>query len=971
MRLPRRPRLLLPVAIALVAIVALFFLFSGIYTDYLWFDSINYTGVFSGVLLTQIVLFLVGALLMVGITGGNMLLAFRMRPMFGPAMFGGGSGADRYRMALDPHRKLIFIVGMGILALFSGSSFAGQWKTWMEFVNGVDFGKKDALFGKDISFFTFDYPFIRMALNFLFTAIIISIILAVITHYLYGGFRLQSPGVHASRAARAHLSVLLGLFVLLKAVAYWVDQYALVFSDRGKVFGASYTDVHAVLPAKTILAIIALICALLFFAGVVRPGGMLPGVAFGLLVLSAVLIGGVYPALVEQFQVKPNQQAKEHDYIDRNIKATRDAYKVADADVQQYTAKTDADASVLQTEANAIPGMRLLDPSLLSPTYQQKQQIRGYYKFPDQLDIDRYPDAEGKSRDTVIALREMGQPPEQERNWINSHLVYTHGFGVVAAPGNKVDQGGLPVFSEKDIPPTGTLGKYEPRIYFGENSPEYSIVGGPNPVPGKGDELDYPEQGGNGQQNNTYAGKGGVPIGNFINRLVYAVKYGETNILLSSDINDASRIMYQRTPIERVEKVAPFLTTDQDPYPAVVGGRIVWIVDAYTTTDSYPYSQRKSLSDLTTDVSTERQPGVPQQLPRDEINYMRNSVKAVVDAYDGSVTLYAWDDADPVLKTWEGAFPGIIKPKSAISGELMAHLRYPADLFKAQREILTQYHVTDANAFFGGQDFWKVPEDPATGKSKQPPYYVTMKMPQGTEKFSLTTTFVPNGRQNMAAFMAVDATADPSQAKLQILQLPSNTAIQGPPQAQNTFESDPVVSQQLNLLRGQGGATEVLYGNLLTLPFGGGLIYVEPVYVQPKAETSGKFPSLRKVLVMFGDKVGFGDTLEDALKQVFGAAPPTTNTNPEQGKPTNQTPTALTKAISDAQQAYTDAQNALKASPPDWDAYGKAQTRLQDALKSLEALGAAKPTTTATSTPTPTPTPSASASATPSASPSG
>ncbi|MFI9556864.1 UPF0182 family membrane protein [Nonomuraea endophytica] len=959
MRLPRRPRLLLPVAIALVAIVAFFFLFAGIYTDYLWFDSVRYTSVFSGVMLTQVVLFLVGALLMVGIAGGNMLLAFRMRPMFGPAMFGGGSGADRYRMALDPHRKLIFIVGMAVLALFAGSSVAGQWKTWLQFSNGVKAGKTDPMFGLDVSFFMFDYPFIRMALNFLFTAIIISIVLAAITHYLYGGFRLQSPGVHASRAARTHLSVLLGVFVLLKAVAYWVDRYGLVFSDRGKVFGASYTDLNAVLPAKTILAIIALICAAMLFAGVFRPGGMLPGVSFGLLVLSAVLIGSVYPALVEQFQVKPNQQAKEKESISRNIQATRDAFKVDDNNisVKQYGATTSATEQVLQQEASAIPGLRLLDPTILSPTFQQLQQIKGYYQFPEQLDIDRYKAPDGKIRDTIVSVRDIGLPPEAERNWINSRLVYTHGFGFVAAPGNQVGSGGLPVFNAKDIPPVGDLigPKFEPRVYFGENSPEYSIVGGPKPGPGQGVELDYPDdqQGGSGQKNNTYAGNGGVPIGGFFTKLLYAAKYGETNLLLSSDVNDFSRILYERKPLERVGKVAPFLTLDKDPYPAIVNNRIVWIVDGYTTSDFYPYSQRKSLGDLTTDVQTSKLvAGQPVPAPTDVINYMRNSVKATVDAYDGTVTLYAWDDADPVLKTWQNTFGTIIKPKAEIPTELRDHLRYPADMFKAQREILTQYHVTDPGAFFGGQDFWKVPEDPATKKSKQPPYYVTMKMPEGAERFSLTTTFVPNGRQNMAAFMAVDATADPSQAKLEILQLPSNTAVQGPPQAQNTFLSNPTVSERLNLLRGTGGATEVIYGNLLTLPFGGGLLYVEPVYVQPKEESAGRFPSLRKVLVLFGDKVGFGDTLDAALKEVFGVAPPTqTGEKPTETKPNTNT-TALTKAITAVETAYQEGQAALKASPPDWVKYGEAQKKLETALKELQALGATQPQPTPSATPT-------------------
>lgn len=742
---------------------------------------------------------------------------------------------------------------------------------------------------------------------------------------------------------------------------------------------------HAVLPAKGILAVISLICALIFFAGVIRPGGMFPGVAFGLLVLSAVLIGTVYPSLVEQFQVKPNQQSKEQAYIQRNIDATRKAYGVDTAKVTEYSAKTDTDASVLQTEASAIPGMRLLDPSLLSPTFQQKQQIRGYYQFPEQLDIDRYP-VDGKPRDTVVAVREIGRPPDGQRNWINDHLVYTHGFGFVAAPGNKVDSSGLPEFSERDIPPVGDLGDYEPRVYFGENSPDYSIVGGPQSA--RPNELDYPQQGqagaeqqnNTGQVNNTYEGKGGVSIGNFFRRLLYAVKYGETNLLLNSNINAESRILYNREPVDRIQQVAPFLTLDRDPYPALVNGRIVWIVDAYTTSDSYPYSERKSLESLTTDVQSSRL-GVPQ-VPRDEINYIRNSVKATVDAYDGTVTLYAWDESDPVLKTWEKAFGGVVKPASQISQALRAHLRYPADLFKAQREILTSYHVTDANAFFSGQDFWKVPEDPATGKSKQPPYYVTMKMPgSDTERFSLTTTFVPNQRQNMAAFMAVDATAAAPNPPLEILQLPSTTAIQGPPQAQNLFESNTTVSTELNLLR--GGGTDVLYGNLLTLPFGGGLLYVEPVYIQPRAETSGKYPTLRRVLVLYGEKVGFGPTLSNALEQVFGgtvATPPdqtldqTANQPPGQVTPPENS-SALTSALGRAQRAYDDSQKALSSNPPDWKAYGDAQTALKKALDDLAKLKGGTPVPAASQAPVPSGSPSPSGSppagATPSPTPSG
>jgi uncharacterized protein len=974
MRMPRRPRLLLPVAIALVAIVALFFLFSGIYTDYLWFDAIDFMPVFSGVLLTQIVLFLIGAILMVGIAGGNMLLAFRTKPMFGPAMFGGGSGADRYRMALDPHRKLIFIVGMAMLALFAGSSFAGQWQTWMQFANGESFGKVDEMFKMDISFFMFDYPFIRMVLNFLFTAVIISIALAGITHYLYGGFRLQSPGVHASRAARIHLSVLLGVFVLLKAVAYWIDRFGLVFSDRGFVHGASYTDVNAVLPAKTILAIIALICAALFFAGIFRPGGMLPGVSLGLLVLSAVLIGGVYPLLVEQFQVKPNQQGKEAAYIARNIEATRQAYNIHSAKVEQYTAEADPAKVQAASSDTSVSGVRLLDPALVSATYEQTQRIRGFYEFADQLDVDRYPDSTGKLIDHIVGVRELSGPPEGQNNWINRHLVYTHGYGFVAAPGNKVDSGGLPDYDAKDMPVTGPLtqstGLKESRIYFGEheNASEYAIAGG---NPNRPQELDYPETGGTGQKNTTYTGAGGVPVGSFMNRLFYAAKYGEVNILLSGDINDNSKIMYERNPRARIQKVAPFLTLDSNPYPAIVDGRVTWIVDGYTTSDAYPYSQSESLGEMTRDTATDRSRVIAQQ-PQDEINYIRNSVKATVDAYDGTVTLYSWDDNDPVLKTWSKAFPGVIQPASKMTEDLKAHVRYPEDLFKVQRYTLSRYHITDAAAFYSGQDFWNVPNDPSQGDRniKQPPYYLTTTMPGGQPTFSLTTTFVPRQGPNLAAFMAVDSTAGPNYGQLRILRMPSNTPIPGPGQAQNSFQSR--FAGELNLLG--VGASSVRYGNLLTLPYAGGLVYIEPVYIQVAAGGGQEpYPILQRVLVSFGSRIGVGRTLEEGLTEVFGGEQQETTERQPTDENRQQQPaetTALSAAISEAQTAYDDAQKALQANPPDWDAYGKAQEKLDAALEKLKTMGAApSPSATPTTSPTASPTAAPNGTPAPSATP--
>ncbi|MEV0969177.1 UPF0182 family membrane protein [Microtetraspora glauca] len=968
MRLPRRPRLLIPVVIALVAIVVLFFIFTAIFTDFLWYDSVDFSSVFSAMLVTQILLFVVGAVLMAGIVGGNMALAHRTRPMFGPGMFGSPQGADRYRLAVDPHRRLFFFVGMGVLALFTGSSTAGQWKTWLLFANSTPFGKKDELFHLDIAFFMFTVPFLRTVLNFLFTAIVLSIVAAAIVHYLYGGFRIASPGgVHASRAARVHLSVLLGVFVLLKAAAYWLDRYDLVFSTRGIVDGASYTDVNAVLPAKGILAVIALICALIFFAGIIRPGGMWPGAAFGLLVLSAILIGSVYPVLVEQFQVRPNQQGKEGTSISRNIAATREAYGVADADVVTYDAQATPQKGAATDET--VAGVRLLDPTLVAKTFQQKQRIRGFYDFPEQLDVDRYKDADGVVRDHVVAVREMTGPPSDRNNWINRHLVYTHGYGFVAAPGSEVDSEGLPNFDAKDMPVSGSLvpsaGLKEPRVYFGEQSKDYAIVGGKEKM-----ELDYPVDGTTGQENTSYAGKGGVPVGSFFNRLLYAAKYGEINMLLSGDVNEQSRILYDRTPAQRVAKVAPFLNLDSDPYPAIVNGRVVWIVDAYTTANEYPFSQSKSFSDMIRDTSTN--PGVIAPQPRDQINYIRNSVKATVDAYDGTVTLYEWDTEDPILKSWEKAFPGIIKPKDTIEPELQDHLRYPEDLFKVQRDVLSRYHVTNPESFYGGQDFWNVPDDPSANEKnvKQPPYFLSVNMPGSSgPAFSLTTTFVPKQGPNLAAFMAVDSTAGPGYGKLRILRMPANTTIASPGQVQNTFTNR--FAGELNIL-GLGKA-QIVHGNLLTLPFAGGLVYIEPVYVQTAAGAGQEpYPILRRVLVMFGNRVGSADTLKDALNQVFGTtveqpAKPDENTPPE-GKPAADP--SLKGVIEKAQAAYDDAQKALSAKPPNWTAYGDAQKRLSDALNELQALQKDQPQATPSPTPSstpsePKPSPSASASKSP------
>ncbi len=954
-RLPHRPRYLVPVVGAIVAVIVVFIVFANVWTDFLWFRSIHYGSVFTKIISIRLVLFVIGGALMASVVGVNVYLAYRFRPAY-RAPSQEQQSLERYRSGLDPYRKLVMGLGLGLLALISGLSTAGAWRVWLLFVNQTSFGLKDPQFHLDISFFTFTYPFIRFVLGFAFTAVVLSVIAAAATHYLYGGVRLQGPGERSTVAARAHLFVLLGIFVLLKAVAYWFDRYGLNFSQRGAVTtGASYTDVNAVLPAKTILAVIAIVCALLFFAGALRRSVMLPAVGFGLLVLSAILVGGVYPAIIQQFDVKPNELAKESPYIQREIAGTRQAYAVTGARETPYLATPDEPPAQLAADANSLPGVRQLDPAVVSPAFQQLQQIKGYYKFPDVLDMDRYPlPGHGTTpQDTVVAVREMPGPPAGQSNWVTQHLVYTHGYGFVAASANQVADGGSPDFIESKIPPQGVLPPFQPRVYFGQLETNYVIVGAP---PGRApQELDYPNQSLTGQQNTTYRGGGGVAIGSFFNRLLYTVKLHQLNILLSGAINHSSRILYVRDPLSRVAKVAPFLTLDGDVYPVISGGHLNWVVDAYTTTDLYPYSERVGLDAATGDSVTTPS---PVEQSGDQINYIRNSVKAVVDAYTGAVTLYQWNSSDPVLRTWMKAFPGVIKPHSAIPADLLAHLRYPQDLFKVQRQILARYHVQQAQAFYGGQDFWAVPDDPTSDQGgSQPPYYLTLTMPGYTApEYSLTTSLVFKGRQNLAAFMAVDSNPQsPSYGTIRMLEVPQDTAIAGPEQVQNSFETLPNASIELTQLR--RGGSQVTLGNLITLPVGGALLYIEPVYVQASGTSNGSYPTLRRVFVWFDGNTGYAPTLQASLGQVFSGLPsqPSVPSQPSSGN--SQLSAAVRGFLAQAESHYQAAQQALKLG--NFATYGQELQLMKQALDQANkaAQQAAKPAASATPTPTPTPTP--------------
>ena len=906
---------------------------SSFYADLLWYRSVDFVNVWQTTLFTKIYLFIGFGLITSIFITANIYIAFRKRPIYVPVAVE-ADNLERYRAQLEPVRRLVGIGVFLTLFYFAGSAGSKLWQEWLLFKNATSFGTVDPQFGKDISFFAFKLPMYQSLIGWGISTIILALLAAAAVHYIYGGIRTQVKEDRTTVAARVQLSILLGLLVLLKAVAYWFDRFALTLKEGKLITGLTYTDVNAVLPAKSILAAIAVVCSLLFFANIVRKSWLLPTAGVALMVIASVLIAGVYPATIQQFQVKPSESTKEAPFIQKNIDATRIAYGLDGVEVKDYQATVTTSAGQLANDAATIANIRLMDPNVLSATFRQLQQIKPYYSFADSLDIDRYT-INGKERDVVVSVRELNIDGNPSRNWINDHLVYTHGFGMVGAFGNTVDADGKPSFTVGDIPPTKGLGDFEPRVYFGENVPDYSIIGGPaasNPV-----ELDYPDDNSaNGQKNYTYTGKGGVPMGSIFSRLLFAIKYQEQRIVLSNLINADSKIFFERHPRDRVAKVAPWLTLDGDPYPAIIDGKILWIIDGYTTSAGYPNSRVVNLAN-TGDALTSRSNAVAS-LDDKNVNYIRNSVKATVDAYDGTVSLYQWDEKDPVLATWSKAFPGTVKPKSDISPALLAHIRYPEDMFRVQRDILSAYHVTTASAFYGGQDFWRVPLDPSSfgsNSGNQPPYYLTMQIPgQSKPTFSLYTPFVPRGgRENLTALAVVNSDAGDEYGKITVLQLPRSTNVAGPSQVSSNFEAKPEVATSLSLLR-QGGS-DVVLGNLLTLPVGNGLLYVQPVYVRATGNTAA-YPLLQKVLVSFGDQIGFSETLQGALDQVFGGNSGTTVANNQSDTPANGgvgSSQAIRSAIASLQSAYADLEAAQKRL--DGAAEDKARARVKAAIAAL------------------------------------
>ncbi len=948
---------------------------SSFWTEILWFQQMHATrilltrwGVIAGLAVVGVVLSVAVLRIMIGLAHRHRVTSKR-----GEA----AANLRQYQDAIEPFKKLAFWLVALVLGIPAGLRLAEGWQTVLTWLNATPFGKTDPIFGWDISFFVFTLPFLELVVSFLLHLVILSLVVSIVASYLYGGLQVV-PRPHATVPVRRHLGILAAVASVIIGVQYWIGRYSLLTQSGDNIDGAMYADVNATLPAHSILAAISVAVAALFLVAAFRGTWRLPTIGVAVTVVAALVIGGAYPALIEQFRVRPNARSLNAPYIQHNIDATLEAYGLDDLDYQTYDATTTAQPGQLREDSESTSQIRLLDPQVIRKTVQQLQQSRPYYSFDSGFFVDRYT-INGERRDTVISMRELNLAglSQEQQNWVNRHTVYTHGFGVVAAYGNTITSDGLPAYWEQSIPSKGEIGEYEPRVYFSQSAPDYSIVGGPEGTPDQ--ELDYPDDNApGGQVSTTFKGNGGPSVGNFWNKLLYSIKFGSTDIFFSSQTNEESQILYDRDPLLRVAKVAPYLTLEQKAYPAVVDTdgdpstpkRLVWVVDAYTTTDSYPYAQHQSLSSSTVDS---RSQSVGQYIQENSINYMRNSVKAIVDAYDGSVRLFQWDEKDPILSTWMKIYPGSVESKQNISADLMGHLRYPEDMFKVQRDLLTSYHVRDASDFYTGGDRWRLAEETSTAATAngastatmsssqqqavrvQPPYYLTMQMPgQQSAEFSLTSVFVPGGeskREAMAGFLAVDSETGSEAGKvregygkLRLIALPSSTTVPGPGQIQNAYDTNQTIASQLNVLNLSDST--VIRGNLLTLPVGGGLLYVQPVYIQGSG--GANYPVLRFVLTAFGNRVGFAPTLAESLDQTFGgdsaakvaggdqSADKNKGGGDQQNQAESEPSKQLASALQDANQAIQDGQNALKNN--DWAAYGESQKRLNDALtKAIDA----------------------------------
>jgi len=923
-------------------IVLLFILFSalsGFYIDLLWFREVHFTNVFWTTFWSKVLLGAIFGLLFFALLLVNLLIVRRLVPRFRPVS-PEQEVIERYRLAVEPYARRIIIGFSLLVALFVGIAASAQWQTFLLWRSRgpVQFGEQflDPVFHRDPSFYIFVLPFQQFVQGWLFSALVGVTVIVVVTHYLTGGIRIQTPGEKVTPQVKAHVSVLLGLIMLVKAWGYYLGRFNLLTSPRGVVTGASYTDLKAELPALNVLMVIAVVCAILFLINIRFRGWILPILGIGLLALTSIVAGAIVPAIVQKFSVDPQEFQREEPYIARNISATRSAYGLDQIDLQGANVTPSISSADAAANIPTLSNVRLWDPATLRQNYDTLQRFQPYYEFFD-VDVDRY-NIDGQERVVMVSPREVSQNgiPPPGGTWQNKFLFYTHGYAAAASPVNTVGPSGGPLFELKDIPPDPNSGiplQNGPgaQIYYGErNDVPYIVVGT------KQDELNYPDPTGQTLNKTRYSGSGGIGMGSFFRKLVFAYHFRDINLLISGLIQGQSKILINRDIQDRVRKAAPFLRYDGDPYAAIVDGRIVYVWDAYTTTSLYPYSQEMDLQTVTNPRITGR------------VNYIRNSVKAVVDAYNGTVTFYVVDPTDPLIQVWERAFPGLFTTTPP-PASLAAHFRYPENLLQVQATQFANYHVTDPQTFYGKERFWAIPNDPTLPDEPQlRPYYVLIKLPGETdEQFVLFIPFTPAGRSNMVAYLA--ARSDPeSYGKLSAFQFTGGQNVIGPQQAFSLINQDPNFSSQRTLL-GQGGS-QVLFGNLLIIPVEESFLYVQPVFVV--AGGGNSIPELKRVVLVNGGDVSVGNTFQDALALSVGSSqqPPPTQPPPNQGG-------SVSDLLQQALLAFQRADAALRA--------GDLATYQQEIDKAQQLIQQANQAAGGSTSPSPSPSPS------PSASPSG
>jgi len=909
---------------------------SGFYVDLLWFREVGFASAFWSVYWSKIVLGVIFGALFFLLLAANLFIARRFTPRFRP-FSPEEEVIERYRLAFEPYARSIILAFSAVIALFVGIAAAAQWQTFLlwKSAGSVAFGRLDPLFNRDPSFYIFILPFQKFVQGWLFSALVGITVITAIAHYLSGGIRLQSVGEKVTPQVKAHLSVLLGFIVLVKSWGYFLGQFDLLVSPRGVVTGASYTDVHAQLPALRVLTFIAIACAILFLVNIRFRGWALPGFGVGLLILASIVVGGVVPAFVQRFRVTPQELQRETPYIERNIEATRFAFGI-DLAPRPVRASTDITPEDLEQNDATVSNIRLWRPGVILQTYQALQRIQPYYEFDD-VDVDRYP-IDGEPRLVMLSAREVRQAGiPGTAGWQQTHLVYTHGYGAVASRVNSADTSGAPTFVLRDIPPEGSgLELDRPpedrgaQVYYGEQAEIPYIVVGTGQQ-----ELNYPDPDGEGFVPTTYRGRGGIEVGGFFRRLLFAYRYRDVNLLISGLIDRDSRILIRRDLESRVRTAAPFLRYDSDPYAAIVGGRIVWIWDAYTTTDLFPYSSRINLASATNNDL------------RGTVNYMKNSVKAVVDAYDGTLTFYVVDPEDPIIQLWQKAFPDLFTQVSEAPAELVAHFRYPENLMQIQAFQYSRYHVTNVPSFFNNSERWGVPpalpgqvQERAQGTMR--PYYVLMKVPgDQEEQFVLFMPLTPTNRPNMVAYMI--GGSDPGQyGQMRVFEFPTGVNIDGPAQVRSQINQDATVSQEITLLSQR--ESQVLYGDLIVVPIEESFLYVQPLFVTA-ATGQTPIPELKRVIIVRDGEVTLANTLPEALATAFGQQPE------PQPPPTGEPPTAnVQELLAQALQHFQRADQALRE--------GDLATYQAEIRRAQQLIAQANELAQGGATPTPSPTPS-------------